>query len=207
MKSIYFLATLLAVAVSRRRSSAYDFGTNDDNDNGRVKISSKCAAILLAGAGAVDEVETLTPTALCSAGLNEACVNHGWFKRDWYVVVPLVAKRKLSTTLQALVVEDKEAGLHRFTCSSYCKENLMYGIPGATTITMATGAVGGTLSAMLMTVFCDLVDGSDPNDAGIGAMFRKVHQTVTSAIETNIKATDKNCQASQTCTLLKRLPH
>ena len=110
-----------------------------------------CTAILLASAGAVDGVETLTT----AADFDDACVD---FNEYWQVAMPLIGKRTLSTKLQALVMEEGGAG--------------------PTTTTMVARTVGlGASSAMFLSSFCEAVDGPDPNEA-VRGIFLETHHTV-----------------------------
>jgi hypothetical protein len=144
----------------------------DDDNGGDIKISPKCAAVLLAAAGAAGvTVSTFTPAALCGAGFCSTGIASGSFASWWQSTLPIVAKGSVFSYLQSVA---------------------MGGTASTTALNAAALGVGVGVIA-----FCTYVDEADPNSAA-GRSFDATYYAVTTVIETAEQANAK-CAASETC--------
>jgi len=143
-----------------------------------VKISAKCAAVLVTagtalGAGAA---YAFTPVAICSVGFCHAGVAGGSFAAWWQSTMPLVASGTLFSQLQALAM----------------------GGVGIGSISVAGGALGGAAGVAYLKDFCAFVDETDP-DSAMGLAFGGSLTAVTTVIKTK-EHVKTQCALSETCT-------
>jgi hypothetical protein len=151
---------------------------HDEDAEVEVKISAKCAAVLIATGTTLGASTAyfLTPAALCSAGFCSTGVASGSFAAWWQSSMPLVASGSMFAQLQALAMAGAGIG----------------------TITIAAGATGGVAGATYLKEFCAFVDETDP-DSFAGKTMDASVTAVTTAIKTKEDLVTQ-CSSSETCT-------
>lgn len=150
-----------------------------------VKISPKCAAVLIAMGTSVGAVVTYAaaPAALCTAGFCSAGVTGGSFAAWWQSTFPLVAKGSLFAKLQALAM----------------------GGSGIKSVAIAGGALGGTVAAQYVDGFCKYVDSVDP-ETPVGRAVEIAPMTGKNLVKTGKmmgeakSRVEAECAASKSCT-------
>jgi hypothetical protein len=149
---------------------AEDLSSEDE-----VKISPKCAAVVVGGASVVAAVTAfMAPHALCTAGFCQTGVPGGSFASWWQSTMP--------SNLQSIAMGGggSMAGLQSII-----------------------GLSAGSTVALYLHDFCVLVDEADP-DSALGMLIETNYYTVTTALQTAEMANDR-CGASETCTAAKEM--
>lgn len=169
------------VCQARARSNDEKYGSDGRQDkNEYIKISPKCAAVLLGGTGMFGTAAAFaTPTALCGVGFCPVGVARGTFASWWQSSMPLVAKGSVFAKLQSIAMGGSSS---------------MAALQSVTGLGVGVGAAG----AAYLENICTSIDEADPESA-FGKFIDAIYYAVTAAIRATQKASDA-CASSETCT-------
>jgi Interferon-induced 6-16 family len=178
---LLLIFSLLLVVIRAADSSNSDGSYHlEEKEEEQVKISPKCAAVLLGAGGlGVGLAYTLTPALLCTAGFCHGGVSANSFAAAWQSTMPLVTQGSLFATLQSIAM----GGV-----------GVKVGLSGA--------ALGVGTALMFINEFCFIVDETSP-DSPLGQIFGASEKLVTTAIQTKSDAADM-CDSSETCAAMSR---
>lgn len=172
MKTTVFLFILATVC-----SSGYCTATTAPTADDDVKVSRKCAAVLLSAATTLGGATAYyaVPAAMCAAGFCPVGVASSSIASWWQSTMPLISQGSLFAALQSAAMAG--AGAH----------------------TIISGAVvGGAAGASYLQAICEYVDKTD-EESTQGKAFEVTHSVVTTAIEAK-NAAQQQCSESETCT-------
>jgi len=147
---------------------------NNNNDENRqnssseeilVDVSPECAAVALAAGTAVGGIAKTTqvPSFLSALGFTSIGAAPGAYASWWQSTFPLIPVESLLANLQSIAIGGKRSG------------------------TVAIGvALGGSISAAHLRLFCEKIDSVDPNSVSGQAL-----SNIVDAVKISSKATDR----------------